>query len=108
MKMFGFKNSLAQTVVIIAWILDSYTFGSVFLENVLVFSLCVSVCLSVLMFDYDYWENKGVFSPPALPIVGHIGTVVAGKEQGGVCFQRLYNAYKDKRIFGKLLPKLET
>ncbi|XP_069360240.1 cytochrome P450 6B2-like [Maniola hyperantus] len=98
--MLGFKNYLAQIVIIIAWILDNYTFGSVFLNNILVFSLCVSVLLSVLMYDYDYWENRGVFSPPALPVVGHIGPVVAGKEQGGVCFQRIYNAYKDKRFFG--------
>ncbi|XP_023948135.2 cytochrome P450 6B1 [Bicyclus anynana] len=98
--MFGFKNSLAQSVVILAWILDNNTFGSVFVYNILVFTLCASVLLSVLMYDYDYWENRGVYSPPALPIVGHIGPVVAGKEQGGVCFQRLYNAYKEKRFFG--------
>ncbi|CAH2244689.1 jg1344 [Pararge aegeria aegeria] len=98
--MFGFKKSLVQTVIIIAWILDSYTFGSVFLSNILVIALCANVLLSVLMYDYDYWANRGVFSPPALPIVGHIGSVVAGKEQGGVCFQRIYNAYKDKKFFG--------
>lgn len=98
--MLGFKNNLTQAVIFFAWILQYYTFGSDVLRYMISCLLCVSAILCVLMYDYDYWRNRGVFSPPAMPIVGHIGPVVAGKEQGGVCFQKIYDKYKDKKFLG--------
>ena len=100
--MFGFKNNLTQTVVFLVWILQYYSFDSDILKCILISLLVVSVILCFLMYDYDYWRNRGVFSPPALPVVGHIGSVVAGKEQGGVCLQRIYDKYKDKKFLGML------
>lgn len=88
--MFGFKNSLSQSVIFLAWILQYYTFGSDVLRYIFTSLLCVSVSLCIFMYDYDYWTERGVFSPTALPVIGHIGSVVAGKEQGGICFENIY------------------
>ncbi|XP_032514717.2 cytochrome P450 6B2-like [Danaus plexippus] len=98
--MFGFKNSLTRAVVILLWMIENHCYGCDVINLLLTVVLYVTVILCVLMYDYDYWTNLGIFSPPALPIVGHIWSVVARKEQGGVCFQRLYNEYKDKKIIG--------
>lgn len=100
--MFGFKNSLTRAVVILLWMIENHCYGCDVIILLLTVVLYVTVILCVLMYDYDYWTNLGIFSPPALPIVGHIWSVVARKEQGGVCFQKLYNEYKDKKIIGLL------
>nr|XP_026498167.1 cytochrome P450 6B5-like [Vanessa tameamea] len=98
--MFGFKNILFQSVIFLVWITQNYTFGSEILWHICTYLIYANLVLCVLMYDYDYWVNRGVFSPPALPVVGHIGPVVAGKEQGGICFKKIYDKYKDKKILG--------
>ncbi|XP_047506626.1 probable cytochrome P450 6a17 [Pieris napi] len=60
----------------------------------------IRLLMHLLTYDYDYWEKRGIFSPPALPFVGHIATVATMKEQGGMCFKRIYDEHKDKRFFG--------
>ncbi|CAH0687939.1 unnamed protein product [Spodoptera exigua] len=98
--MFGFKRSSVQLVVILAWLLRYYTFGSVVLWCIIACGLSLAVVLAVTTYDHDYWTSRGVFSPPAWPVVGHILSVVMFKEQGGMCFKRIYDTYKDKRFLG--------
>ncbi|KAH9634615.1 hypothetical protein HF086_009267 [Spodoptera exigua] len=98
--MFGFKRSSVQLVVILAWLLRYYTFGSIVLWCIIACGLSLAVVLAVTTYDHDYWTSRGVFSPPAWPVVGHILSVVMFKEQGGMCFKRIYDTYKDKRFLG--------
>ncbi|KAJ8714393.1 hypothetical protein PYW07_002618 [Mythimna separata] len=98
--MFGFKRSSVQLVVILAWLLRYYTFGSIVLWCIFACGLSVAVVLAITTFDHDYWSSRGVFSPPAWPIVGHILSVVMFKEQGGMCFKRIYDTYTEKRFLG--------
>ncbi|XP_030030986.2 cytochrome P450 6B1 [Manduca sexta] len=98
--MFGFKPSLLQAVIILTWILQYWTFGSVVLWYI--FGVCwlSAVVLGVATYDHDYWRSRGIFSPPAWPVVGHIPSVVMFKEQGGMCFKRIYDTYKNERFLG--------
>ncbi|XP_047029154.1 cytochrome P450 6B1-like [Helicoverpa zea] len=98
--MFGFKRSSVQLVVMLAWLLRYYTFGSIFLWSIFACGLSLAVVLAITTYDHDYWTKRGVFSPPAWPVVGHILSVVMFKEQGGMCFKRIYDTYKDKRFLG--------
>ncbi|XP_026727646.1 cytochrome P450 6B1-like [Trichoplusia ni] len=98
--MFGFKRSAFQLVVCLAWGLQYYTFGSLVLWYIFACGLSVAVVLAVTTYDHDYWRSRGVFSPPAWPVVGHILSVVMFKEQGGMCFKRIYDTYKDERYLG--------
>lgn len=98
--MFGFKSSVFSYVVMLAWFLEYYTFGNKFLGVLLSCSLVFALVLAVTTYDHDYWTNRGVFSPPALPIVGHIKSVAMFQEQGGMCFKRIYDTYKSLRFLG--------
>ncbi|KAJ8718311.1 hypothetical protein PYW08_002548 [Mythimna loreyi] len=98
--MFGFKRSSVQLVVLLAWLLRYYTFGTIVLWSIFACGLSLAIVLAITTFDHDYWTSRGVFSPPAWPIVGHILSVVMFKEQGGMCFKRIYDTYKDKRFLG--------
>ncbi|PZC70874.1 hypothetical protein B5X24_HaOG200062 [Helicoverpa armigera] len=98
--MFGFKRSSVQLVVMLAWLLRYYTFGSIVLWSIFACGLSLAVVLAITTYDHDYWTSRGVFSPPAWPVVGHILSVVMFKEQGGMCFKRIYDTYKDKRFLG--------
>lgn len=98
--MFGFKQSIVQAIVILTWALEYYTFGNLVLWWTLSIILCLLVALAVTTYDHDYWRLRGVFSPPAWPIVGHILSVVTFKEQGGMCFKRIYDTYRNKRFLG--------
>nr|WRX05941.1 CYP365A1 [Helicoverpa armigera] len=98
--MFGFKRSSVQLVVMLAWLLRYYTFGSIVLWSIFACGLSLAVVLAITTYDHDYWISRGVFSPPAWPVVGHILSVVMFKEQGGMCFKRIYDTYKDKRFLG--------
>lgn len=101
--MLGFKWSVSRSVVFTMWLIQYYTFGSAILWFALSTFLIGAVVLGFLTYDYDYWIARGVFSPPALPLVGHIKTVVTFQEQGGMCFKRIYDTYKDLRFLGKLI-----
>lgn len=101
--MFGFKRSSVQLVVLLAWLLRYYTFGSIVIWCIVACGLSLAVVLAVTTYDHDYWTSRGVFSPPAWPVVGHIPSVVMFKEQGGMCFKRIYDTYKDKRFLGEYL-----
>lgn len=101
--MLNFKRSLVQMIVLIAWFRECCTFSSVYLWYVLASSLWVCVILTILMYDHDYWVNRGIFSPPAWPLVGHIWKMASFKEQSGIFFKRIYDLYKDKKILGKKL-----
>lgn len=59
-----------------------------------------AVILGLGTYDHDYWRSRGIFSPPAWPVVGHIPSVVMFKEQGGMCFKRIYDTYKNERFLG--------
>lgn len=100
--MLGFKSSLIQLILFFTWALQYYTFGYIILWYILSGALGIAVIFAVTTYDHDYWLNRGVFSPPGLPIVGHIKNVVAFKEQGGLCFKRIYDSYKNLRFLGKL------
>ncbi|CAH2049569.1 unnamed protein product, partial [Iphiclides podalirius] len=98
--MFGFKRSVIRTVLLLSVAVQFCTFGSVVLWYMFAGSLSVAVALAVLTYDHDYWVRRGVFSPPAWPLVGHIKSVVAFKEQGGMCFKRIYDTYRNERFLG--------
>ncbi|CAK1581291.1 unnamed protein product [Parnassius mnemosyne] len=98
--MFGFKRSMIQAILLLIFAIQYYTFGSVFLWYTFAGSLTVVLLLAVLTYDHDYWIRRGIFSPPAWPFVGHIRTVVAFKEQGGMCFKRIYDTYKNEKFLG--------
>ncbi|KPJ04498.1 Cytochrome P450 6B1 [Papilio xuthus] len=98
--MFGFKRSYVKIILLLVFAVQFCTFGSVVLRYMFNCSLCVACVLAVLTYDHDYWRVKGIFSPPAWPLVGHIRTVVAFKEQGGMCFKRIYDKYRDKKFIG--------
>ncbi|XP_068622726.1 cytochrome P450 6B1-like [Battus philenor] len=98
--MFGFKRSMVKIVLFLIFATQFCTFGYVILWYIFVGSLLFSLVLTVLTYDHDYWHQRGVFSPPAWPLVGHIPTVVAFKEQGGMCFKRIYDTYKNRRFLG--------
>ncbi|XP_022824780.1 cytochrome P450 6B1-like [Spodoptera litura] len=98
--MFGFKRSSVQLVVILAWLLRYYTFGSIVIWCIVACGLSLAIVLAVTTYDHDYWTSRGVFSPPAWPVVGHIPSVVMFKEQGGMCFKRIYDTYQDERFLG--------
>ncbi|CAH1637457.1 unnamed protein product [Spodoptera littoralis] len=70
--MFGFKRSSVQLVVILAWLLRYYTFGSIEIWCIVACGLSLAVVLAVTTYDHDYWTSRGVFSPPAWLVVGHI------------------------------------
>lgn len=99
--MFGFKYSMVQLVVLLTWLLEYYTFGSVVLWYIVAYGLSLAVILAITTYDHDYWQSRGVFSPPAWPVVGHILSVVMFKEQGGMCFKRIYDTYKDLKFLGE-------
>ncbi|KAI5651489.1 cytochrome p450 domain-containing protein [Phthorimaea operculella] len=98
--MIGFKWSMVQLVLILAWALQYCTFGSPILWYLLATCLVLSVVLAVTTYDHDYWSSRGVFAPPAWPLVGHIKSVVMFKEQGGMCFKRIYETYRNERFLG--------
>ncbi|XP_028164104.1 cytochrome P450 6B1-like [Ostrinia furnacalis] len=98
--MFGFKRSVAFLVVTLAWALQYYTFRSVLLWYIFAVPLSLAVVYAVGTYDHEYWADRGIFAPPALPFVGHIKTVVTFKEQGGLFFKRIYDQYKDLRFLG--------
>lgn len=100
--MIGFKWSMVQLVLFLTWALHHYTFGNVVIWYILTALLVAATVLAVTTYDHDYWRSIGVFSPPAWPLVGHIKTVVTFKEQGGICFKRIYDTYKKERFLGKL------
>ncbi|CAG4934635.1 unnamed protein product [Colias eurytheme] len=85
---------------ILLWVIQDYALKSDILWYTLSCVVLLSIIWNIITYDYDYWENKGIFSPPALPVVGHIATVAALKEQGGVCFKRIYDEHKEKRYLG--------
>ncbi|XP_038221964.1 cytochrome P450 6j1-like [Zerene cesonia] len=85
---------------ILLWVIQDYAVKSDILWYILTCVVVFSVIWNIVTYDYDYWENRGIFSPPALPLVGHIATVAALKEQGGVCFKRIYDEHKEKRYLG--------
>lgn len=99
--MLGFKRSMVQSLVILSWAIQHCTFGLIVLWYTFALLLFVFVVLAITTYDHDYWIDRGVFSPPGLPIVGHIISVVTFKEQGGMCFKRIYDTYKDERFLGK-------
>lgn len=99
--MFGFKRSLVQVVILLVWCTQNCTFGYAALWYILTCITGSVILLAFSTYDHDYWLDKGVFSPPAWPLVGHIKTMVTMKEQGGICFQRIYDTYKDVRFLGK-------
>lgn len=99
--MFGFKRTFVKIILLLLFAIQFCTFDSVVLWYILASSFCVVCALAVLTYDHDYWKGKGIFSPPAWPLVGHIRTVVAFKEQGGMCFKRIYDTYKNEKILGK-------
>lgn len=99
--MIGFKWSFVQLVLFLSWALQYCTFGSVVLWYILAVALAVASVLAVTTYDHDYWASKGIFAPPACPLVGHIKSVVTFKEQGGMCFKRIYDTYKNERFLGK-------
>ncbi|CAB3244134.1 unnamed protein product [Arctia plantaginis] len=98
--MFGFKYSMVQLVVLLTWFLQYYTFGFIILWYIVACGLSLAVVLTITTFDHDYWQLRGVFSPPAWPIVGHILSVVMFKEQGGMCFKRIYDTHKNLKFLG--------
>lgn len=99
--MFGFTRTSVRLVILLAWALRYYTFGYIVLWYIFACGLSAAVVLAITTYDHDYWASRGVFSPPAWPIVGHIPSVVMFKEQGGMCFKRIYETYKDKRFLGE-------
>ncbi|XP_049871412.1 cytochrome P450 6B1-like [Pectinophora gossypiella] len=96
----GFKWSMVQLVLFLAWALQYCTFGSPLLWYFLATCLGVACTLALTTYDHDYWATRGVFAPPAWPLVGHIASVVTFKEQGGLCFKRIYDTYKNERFLG--------
>ncbi|KAL4709477.1 hypothetical protein ACJJTC_012814 [Scirpophaga incertulas] len=60
----------------------------------------VSLLYALGTYDHGYWASKGVVSPPAWPFVGHILSVITFREQGGLCFKRIYDAHKDLKFLG--------
>ncbi|XP_037874501.1 cytochrome P450 6B1 [Bombyx mori] len=98
--MFGFRRSLVEAVVFLSWLLEDWTFGSSVLWHVYFTLWICSLVLTVTTYDHDYWKDRGIFSPPALPVVGHILSVVLFREQGGMCFKRIYDTYTDQRFLG--------
>lgn len=99
--MFGFKRSMVQAVAVLSWALNYYTFDNLFLWSLITTLLAVAVLLAITTYDHDYWKDRGVFSPPAWPVVGHILSVVRFKEQGGMCFKRIYETYRNVRFLGE-------
>ncbi|XP_073960469.1 probable cytochrome P450 6a23 [Choristoneura fumiferana] len=99
-KMFGFKRCSVQLLVLLSWCMEYWTFGYVFLWYLFACAVFISFLLVVLTYDHDYWTNRGIFSPPAFPLVGHILSVVLFKEQGGMCFKRIYNKYRGLKFLG--------
>ncbi|XP_063539939.1 probable cytochrome P450 6a17 [Cydia strobilella] len=98
--MFGFKRSSVQLLVILSWCLQEWTFNNVVLWYIFACGVWMSGFLCLLTYDRDYWSDRGVFSPPAWPLVGHILSVVLFREQGGICFLKIYNKYRHLRILG--------
>ncbi|GBP82155.1 hypothetical protein EVAR_65351_1 [Eumeta japonica] len=96
----GFKRSTIEAVVWSLWFSQCCVpwswswFGAV--------AVAVTAALwAVSTYRHDYWRSRGVFSPPALPLVGHIWSVVTFREQGGILFKRIYDKYKDYRFLGQ-------
>ncbi|KAM3958388.1 cytochrome P450 6B1 [Aphomia sociella] len=98
--MFRFKRSLVQSVVLLLWALQYWTFGNNLLWYILAVSLAVAIVLALGTYDHDYWIEKGIFSPPAWPFIGHIGPLLSFKEQTNYLFKILYHRYKNERIIG--------
>lgn len=98
--MLGFKHSMCGSVVILAWLLQYYTFGSLLVWYIIACGLSLAVILTITTYDHDYWVARGIFSPPGWPIVGHILSVVMFKEQGGICFKRIYDTHKHLKFLG--------
>ncbi|XP_072938118.1 cytochrome P450 6j1-like [Epargyreus clarus] len=97
--MLGFKRSMVQTVIFLTWAVQNSTYGSL-LWYIFAVTLGSATVLALLTYDHDYWSRRGIFSPPAWPLVGHIRTVATFKEQGGMCFKRIYDKYKHLRFLG--------
>ncbi|CAG9790785.1 unnamed protein product [Diatraea saccharalis] len=98
--MFGFNRSASLLVVYLAFALQHYTFGSAVLWYIFAVPLIVTVVYGLGTYDHGYWTSRGIFSPPASLFVGHIKTVITFREQGGLCFKRIYDTYKDLRFLG--------
>ncbi|XP_059062048.1 cytochrome P450 6B1-like [Achroia grisella] len=98
--MFGFRRSLVQSIVLLLWALKYWTFGNDFAWYILAVTLTLAVFLTLGTYDHDYWSQRGVFSPPALPFLGHIGPLLSFKDQTGNLFKRYYDTYKNERFIG--------
>ncbi|XP_013183684.2 cytochrome P450 6B2 [Amyelois transitella] len=98
--MYGFKKPLVLLFFILSYAIRYCTFGNDALWLIFASLLTLTVLLALGTYDHDYWSNRGVFSPPAWPFVGHIWSSITFKEQAGLCYKRIYDAHKDKRILG--------
>ncbi|XP_041980775.1 cytochrome P450 6a22-like [Aricia agestis] len=98
--MFYFKRYFLRTVIFVAWCKENYALGGDVLQFIFSCTLWISVILTLLTYDYDYWIYKGMFSPPAWPVVGHIWKMATFREHSGVFFKRMYDNYKHKRFIG--------
>ncbi|CAG9133227.1 unnamed protein product [Plutella xylostella] len=98
--MLGFTRSSSQRVFLLAYALQSWSFGAVWLWWLWAGLTAAAVVHALCTYDHDYWSDQGVFSPPAWPLAGHILSVVTFQEQGGMCFKRIYDTYKDVKFLG--------
>jgi hypothetical protein len=99
--MLGFNSNICLLVVSLSWALQYYTFGSAVLWYIFAVLLILSVVYALSTYDHGYWASRGVYSPPAYPFVGHILSVMTFKEQGGLCFKRIYDEHKHLRFLGE-------
>lgn len=93
-------RKLSTVLVISMLVIQNCFIKSDLLYYVLWSAVFVRLLLHLLTYDHDYWDKRGIFSPPALPLIGHIATVATMKEQGGICFKRIYDEHKEKRFLG--------
>ncbi|CAK1542353.1 unnamed protein product [Leptosia nina] len=97
--MFRLKK-ISTVIIIVTLLIQNCSVKSDLLWYILTCVATIRLILHLVTYDYDYWERRGIFSPPASPVVGHIASVAALKEQGGMCFKRIYDEHKDKRFLG--------
>ncbi|VVC98550.1 unnamed protein product [Leptidea sinapis] len=78
------SRNISWVVLILLWWLQNCTLRNDVLWYIFACIVVTRLVWSILTYDYDYWERRGIFAPPATPVVGHIGSVATMKEQTGL------------------------
>lgn len=53
-----------------------------------------------MKYEFSYWQRRGVYSPPATFLIGHLGKVVLIKESFAVRLMKLYELTKEHKYVG--------